>query len=382
MSEARPSPAAAAPTPSGPFYRRKWFTVSLGLLVTIGCIVVALLAMAGDRPLGDVFRQIGDAFRQADYRTLPLMWGLLFLFYWLKAWRWTWLLSPLGRFSTREGFPPVMIGFAFNNLLPAHLGEFVRVYVFSKRHKVSNSAVLSTVVLERIFDILAILGFFLIGLVFVPGLPETMRNVAWTFAAFVAVAVVGAVIYLIWTQPFVRLVEGVLARLPFVPAQVRSGVAHIMETGAAGLSSLKSAALVFHISWNSVLQWAINGLLMHISLWSFGVEVSPLATCLLLGVVAFGVTVPSSPGYFGVINALFVMVINEKTVGVTNEPAVFAASIYYHMSGYIPVTLLGLYFFNRTGLSVSQVQREAEEEAEELLEEEPPQAVGEAGRIA
>ena len=43
-----------------------------------------------------------------------------------------------------------------------------------------------------------------------------------------------------------------------------------------------------------------------------------------------------------------------------NHFSVFAASIFYHLAQYIPVTLLGLYFFNRTGLKVSQVQEAAE----------------------
>jgi uncharacterized protein (TIRG00374 family) len=351
---------APATAPPRPFYRRKWFTVVVGLAVTLGCIAAALWSMTRTQSLGEVLASMGTAFRRADYRTLPLLWGILFVFYWLKGVRWTRLLSPLGTFSTQDAFRPVMIGFAFNNLLPAHLGEFVRVFVFARHHQVAKSAVLTTVVLERIFDILAILAFFLAGLLFVPGLPDELRKVAWVFAGLVGLALVGAAVFLVWTKPFVALFESLLAKIPGVPASLRAKIVGMLEAGAAGLASLKSPVLVARILGNSFVQWGLNGLLMHLSLWSFGIEVSPLASCLLLGVVAFGVTIPSSPGYFGVVNALFVAVINERTVGITDEPAVFAASIFYHMSGYVPVTLLGLYYFNRTGLSVSQVERAAE----------------------
>lgn len=345
------------------FYQRKWFQLTFGLGVTVACLAWAFFAMTARQNPAQVFAEIGRAFRQADYRTLPLLWGCVLLFYWLKAWRWAQLLRPVGQYTPRQAFPSMLVGFAFNNLLPAHLGEFVRVFVFSRSYGANKAAVLSTVVLERIFDILAILGFFFLGLAFTPNLAADVQRMAWGFAVFVAAGLAGALVYLIWTQPFVRIVEGVLARLPFVPAGLRAKVCQLMEDGAAGLASLKSGWLVAGISLNSVAQWAINGLMMHIALGSFDIHVSPFASCLLLGVTAFAVTIPASPGYFGVVQAAFVLVINERTVGVANEPAVFAASIYYHMSQYVLTTSLGLFYFNRLGLKVAEVEQAAETSA-------------------
>jgi uncharacterized protein (TIRG00374 family) len=334
----------------------------LGLAVTVACLAWAFFQMTEQEDPRTVLAKIGDAFRQADYRTLPVLLALVLLFYALKAWRWALLLRPIGRFSTGQTFGPVMIGFAFNNLLPAHLGEFVRVFVFSRRYAAPKAAVLSTVVLERIFDILAILGFFFLGLAFTPDLSADAQRMAWGFAVFVAAGLVGAIVYLAWTRPFIALVESVLAKLPLVPEGLRAKVAGLLEGGAEGLASLKSGGLVAVVGANSIVQWSINGLMMHLSLWSFDLHVSPLVSCLLLGVTAFAVTIPASPGYFGVIQAAFVLVINERTVGVANEPAVFAASIYYHISQYVLVTAVGLVYFNRQGLSVTQVEHEAADE--------------------
>ena len=83
-----------------------------------------------------------------------------------------------------------------------------------------------------------------------------------------------------------------------------------------------------------------------------------LAAFILLGVVAFGVTVPSSPGYFGVIQLCFLVVLK---LFVDDHERVFAASIYYHMVQWVPVTLLGLWYFNRSGLKVAEVEEEAEQ---------------------
>lgn len=173
--------------------------------------------------------------------------------------------------------------------------------------------------------------------------------------------VLGGLVYVVWTKPFVRLFEAVLKRVPGVPEGLRGKVAGMLETGAEGLASLKSPTLIAGILFTSILQWALNGVQVHLALWSFGVEVSPLVSCIVLGVVAFGVTVPSSPGYFGVIQLCFMTVLALFT---TDQASVFGASVYYHMSQYIPVTLIGLYYFNATGLKVREVEETAEHDRE------------------
>ncbi|MFG0335970.1 MAG: lysylphosphatidylglycerol synthase transmembrane domain-containing protein, partial [Maioricimonas sp. JB049] len=137
--------------PSPRWHQSRTVQLTIGLLVTAGCLVWAFYEMCRDDPPSVVLRQIGSAFASANYLTLVPMLIALAIFYWLKTWRWQMLLRPLGHFPLRTLFGPLMIGFAFNNLLPAHLGEFVRVFVASRDQKLPMPAVLSSVVLERVF---------------------------------------------------------------------------------------------------------------------------------------------------------------------------------------------------------------------------------------
>ncbi|QDU36213.1 hypothetical protein Mal4_04970 [Maioricimonas rarisocia] len=347
------------------WHQSRTVQLTIGLLVTAGCLAWAFYEMCREDPPAVVLRQIGSAFASANYLTLIPMLIALAIFYWLKTWRWQMLLRPLGHFSVPSLFGPVMIGFAFNNLLPAHLGEFVRVFVASRDQKLPMPAVLSSVVLERVFDVLAILAFLGLGLSFVPGMDPDVQNQAITVAIVAAAGVLSVVAFVLWTGPFVRLTERILELMPFVPDRLRDKLTGMLESGAAGLSAIKNVRLLLGIVATSLIQWALNGLLVYLSLRAFGIEISPLVACIVLGVVAFGVTVPSSPGYFGVIQLCFLMVLKLFT---DDTREVFAASIYYHMAQYIPVTLIGLYYFNKSGLSVREVEREAEHE-EETLEE-------------
>ncbi len=357
-----------------PWYRTRGFSLTLGICVTLLSLWWAFHSMrdggaGGLKPASAVFRDIADAFRQAQFHTLPVMWGALALFYVLKAWRWKLLLQPFGSFSIRRDLlPSVMIGFAFNNVLPAHLGEFVRMYVFAREHRVPRTGVLASIALERVFDIIAILSLLALGMLSANthDLDRSVIWSAWIFTGATGIALTGAAVYLLWTGPFVAFVEGLLERLPFVPGAVRTKAAEVLEAGAHGLSSLKSGRLLAGILLTSVLQWILNGLLIDLSLRAFGIHVSAGVCAIVLGVVAFGVTVPSTPGYFGLIQLCFVVVL-KLFVAPGQLESVFAASVYYHMAQWIPVTLVGMVCFLRAGVRMSEI-REAEDTVPECAD--------------
>ena len=331
---------------------------SLGIAVSIACLAAILIRLD--------LQQIGAAFAAADYRALPILIACIGGVFWLNSRRWTWFLRPLGDFSTRETFSPLVVGFAMNNLLPARLGELVRVHIFCRKHKTSPVAILSGIALERVFDVIAIIVLLVIGLSGMPDVDPRIRQTGWLLAAAAGAAIGMAVAYVVWTRPATRLLDAILSRTPFVSDALRERLLDWLSHGADGLGVLRNRRLVARSLLNTLLQWSLAGLQMSIALWSFGVEIPPAAACLLVAVVALGITVPSAPGYLGVIQALFLLVVNEQTLGVTNESAVFGASVYYHMTQYALVTCSGLFLLHREGLSLAQAQ--SVEEASDLIE--------------
>lgn len=316
-----------------------------------------LVGENGPKPASQVFGEIAAAFRKADYRTLPVMWLCLAVFYWLKVVRWKYLLSPLGQFRPlKELMPSTIIGFAFNNVLPAHLGEFVRVFVFSKQTKLPRTAVLSSIVLERIFDIIAILFFLVVGvwLADIPELKTRVESAIILFTVLVCLGLVAAVFFLVKTTLVVSIVDRVLGWFRFMPKSLIDKVATILHVGADGLASLRSGRLLAGIMGTSLLQWLLNAVLIHLSLVAFGIPTSLAVSAIVMGVTAFGVTIPSSPGYFGVIQLCFLLVLGQF---VDDDETVFAASIYYHMVQWIPVTCIGMILFVRSGMTVADVEQ-------------------------
>lgn len=333
----------------------------------VGLLVSAVFMWLAMRPIlaeQDGLSQFAGEFQKADYSLLPLILLLLYVFYWLKAWRWRLLLLPVADYRpTQDLFGPIMIGFAFNNVLPARMGEFVRCFVFARQQRQSMSMAVSSIFLERVFDVVAIFIYLGIGLVFMP-IPAETRATALVFGAGIAAIAMFGVLYVFWTRPIVQFIEGILARLKVIPETLRKRICNMLESGAHGMAAIKQPRLLIGILAISMVKWLINGLLMLYSLWAFGIHPSPVVAFVLLGVVALGVSVPASPGYFGVVQGCFTLVM----AGMEYPPsAVLAASIYYHLSGYIPVTLMGMIMFSRTGLSLHDVT-EAREHPEDQAE--------------
>lgn len=333
-----------------------WFNWKfvVGLLITVG-----LLYYAAPKDPKEL-QAAGNAFRTADYAFLPVFLVVLAVFYWLKAFRWKLLLTPMQSFSTVSLVPPVMVGFAFNNILPAHLGEFVRVFVFARQTGIKKTSALATVALERLFDVVAILTLLGAGLIFVEDLDPKLKSAGVLFAIASAVALCGAFVYVFFTNWVIELVRWSFRKLP-LPDRFEEKVLNLAELGAVGLHSIRSVKLLAGVLLISFAKWLLNGFMTWLALYTFGLSISPAMTFVLLGAVALAVTVPSSPGYFGVIQGTFWLVLKTQPDLADRQADVFAASVYYHLAQWIPVTLYGLWCFRRTGLDLANVKDAADE---------------------
>ncbi|HEX6984854.1 MAG TPA: lysylphosphatidylglycerol synthase transmembrane domain-containing protein [Planctomycetaceae bacterium] len=348
--------------------RRHAANLALGIAVTAACLAAALWGF--DR---DDYAEIASSFRRADYRTLPLVLALLVGFFWLKAVRWALLLRPLrpaAPLTAAQSVPALMIGFAGNNLLPAHLGEFLRVYVLGRQYGLPKAAIFSTVVLERVCDVAAILAFLGGGLAFAPEAPPEARTTGYVLAVMLAAGLAGIVVYALWTAWFVRTVERLLAKLPLVPAGLKRKAAELLEAGALGMAALRSGRLAFWIAVTSLAQWLLMVGMIDLALVAFDISRPAAVAAVVMGVVAFGVTVPSTPGFFGVIQVAFRVALAPFGVAATDA---VAASVYFHLTQWVAITAVGLFFLQRAGLKLGQLEQAAEE-TEVATERELPAA--------
>ncbi len=325
-------------------------------------ITVALLAW--------VLRDVSAAEIWAEVRTAHIGWLALAVLlatfsFVLRAWRWRVLLEPVQpdtRFQNRFG--AVCIGFAVNNLLPARLGEFTRAWALARRERVPLSASIASLVVERILDGV-VLASFLFVTISLPGFPlgegstaDLIRRTANVGAVAFAVALL--VLWLAARDPdrAADLFDRSVARL--LPDRFAVRASRIVHAFSSGLGALSRPWVFLRaLAWSLVV-WFDIALSVWAGLLAFDIVAPGVTGALFLqAVIAFAVAAPSSPGFFGVFEAA-----TRLGLGLWEVPAArivsFATS--YHILTFIPVTLLGLWYLRRLGLSLGDVRREERED--------------------
>jgi uncharacterized protein (TIRG00374 family) len=320
-------------------------------LVLVAIITVAALGYA----LWDVnFTELGQLLSGGDYRLLVPILALLLLFYWMKALRWVYILRPLRHFSRAEVTPAMVIGFAGNNILPAHLGELIRTVIFARRFKLPYSSVAITLLVERIFDLLAILSLYAAGMAAI-GKPPASLQIGTQLITLLMVGFFVTIAVILYRPSLVLGIGNWLSvRLPESVGRHLNG---ILGNVIQAFSALKSPRLVaFMLIW-SLLKWAVMAGIIWLSLFAYGASVGVGIPLVLMAVLALAAAVPNAPGYVGAMQAAYVFTL--RPFGISEELA-FAASVLFLVCQWLPVTLAGAWYFIAGGLHVDEVRREIE----------------------
>ncbi len=336
---------------------RRW-TGLLGLLLSLLFLYWALKGLH----LGQVWALV----RQAEYWwILPgvavYMVGLV-----IRAWRWHYLLRPVARVSTRALFPLVTIGYMGNNIFPARAGEALRAVLLKRKHGVPISASAATILVERVYDGVVMLAFIFVNL------PELSRLTAdsglvgdiRTLAVGGTGLFFGALAAFLLAAAFPRrteaLAEAVLERFPETwKARLLPLVRRFLE-GLAALGSPWEAWMIFV---TSVVIWLLETAKYWFVMHAFDVQVSFFALMLMNGVVNLATTLPSAPGYVGTFDAPGIAVLMAYGVP---KPVAAGYTLTLHAALWLPVTLLGWYYFLREGLSWKSVVRSTAKESSTL----------------
>jgi hypothetical protein len=309
--------------------------------------------------------EVWDHVRNANWLYFALSSLFATLSIHVRALRWKSLLEPL---AVNVPFHPrvagTAVGMAANNLIPARVGEVVRAVVCGKLARHPVSAVFGTLVVERVLD-----GLITVALLFtvmaLPGFPSPEKagpvlTGVRVLALVLGVAGVGMIVLALMPARSLRLVERAAGILP---RRARRPLLAALESFIGGLGVLRSLRLLaVSLGW-AVLQWLFMPLSIYFGFLAFGItEPGYRGALFLQSAINMAVALPSSPGFFGPLEAAAVFGLGLWGVD-PSRAASFA--IGYHLGGFIPVTLLGLWYVQRLDLSWKELvgRAEAVEEA-------------------
>jgi glycosyltransferase 2 family protein len=283
----------------------------------------------------------------------------------VRALRWQLILRDAH--GNRLPFVPLWhataIGFMANNLLPARAGEVVRAYVASRQVQVRFSTALVSIVVERVFDGLVLLALMAVAIA-APSFPvhaavggRSLSAIAASSAVLFAVILLIALLVANRPTFWLALVERLARRA--LPARIADRIVRTSDGIVAGLLPLKNPARFLGVVLWSVVLWLKNAAAFAICFKAFGLDVPLEAAFLLQGIIGFGVAVPSTPGFIGVFEAAALV-----TLGFYGVDSSLAASyaLTYHVTTFIPITLLGFWSLSRLHLRLREVRKAATQE--------------------
>ena len=299
-----------------------------------------------------------------DFLVLALM--VTALTYVLRALRWQYLLAPIGSTHFGNAFRTTVIGFAASFLLPARAGEVIRPYLLARKEHLSATAAFATIILERLLDLITVLLLFALFVAVIPGAGVTGDPTAFArvklggqLAALAALCGLG-VLFVLARHPE-RMGRWALRVERVLPATLARAVARFVESFAQGLAVMRQPLrLLVALAWSFPIWISIAAGIWLTSL-AFHITFPFAGTFLVILLLVVGVAMPT-PGAVGGFHAAYQIAV-QTFFGAPDDRAVGAA-IVLHAISFVPVTIIGIVFMAREGLTLGRARSLAEEAGE------------------
>jgi glycosyltransferase 2 family protein len=310
--------------------------LTLCLIISSVCLYLAVRGMNFEDALQQLKRSSPTPVLGAGF--------FLFLAFWIRAYRWRYLLAPIKTIPVLPLFRSTLIGFMGNYLLPFRAGEVMRAVSIGQTENISKWVAFGSIVLERVFDgvVLSLTPFFFLAVIdFPPWL--TQVNVVLLALYVAGLAGLGIAMQRGSTEGWI---QRAIALLPMHFAGRTGSVATKFLGGMKGITSSRA---LLPIAVLSLVCWVFHGMYFFLMFMALDLELSFAAALVLQMVIGLGVVLPAAPGYVG--NFEYFTVLGLALFGITHEAA-FAYALLAHIFQFIPVTVVGLFFALRNGFQI------------------------------
>lgn len=314
--------------------------VWIGIAISVVCLAAIFLFIDP--------AEILNALETARFGYLALSAMGLVVFMLLRAIRWRFMLNNAAPWS--QVYHIQNIGYMLTQLLPLRLGDVARAVLIGSVPPVTIAQGVSTMVVERLLDLL----FFVVLLPFTLSEVETLPASIQSYARGLGLASLGIIAVLIIAanqRPFIqRITTFIFDRLPFFNTE--NWVTRV-DGLLAGLNSLTNPRDGLILVFLSIMVWIPVLFAYQMALTAVHIQTTWIMTAFVVCAAAFSVAAPSSPGQVGVFHAT----VTFALVQILKQPEGASASFafLYHALNMVLMISLGLIGLFRTGATFQHV---------------------------
>ena len=240
--------------------------------------------------------------------------------------KWKVLLKDV---SFREIFPVQLLGWTISNFTPGKAAEPAKAVLLKIRKGVDVSSSLSSIIWERLTDVIALLIFSAVAISSISATSNFFLAGAVSIIVFSIILVVAFTV--LYSRRFGMKFFRLFRKFPIIKRLPENFMDLFYKVKIKKRNLLKCFAL-------AIITWGIEGFILYFCLGAFGIYVNPL---LLSGIVALSVMIgiaSSLPGGLGTTEVVMTFLLGLN--GVESSIAV-AASITFRFMTIWFVNLLG-----------------------------------------
>ena len=266
-----------------------------------------------------------------------------------RAFRWRVLLANQLPFS--RAFSIMNVAYLVNGVLPLRIGEVARIYLTTRVQKpIPAMQTASTIVVERLLDLLAVVVMMLLALTVAP-VPQELR----TAGAIGAGMAIGGFIVLILVARQRIIAEQLIGWLVIkIPILNRLKLANFVSDFIDGLIPILNFSSLSQAIFWTVASWILSVFAGYILMFAFFEQGDLIATMLYIAAAAFAVALPAVPGNIGtyeasILLALVALGYQQSDTAIAFAITVHAVNVFVHAS-------TGVVGFMREGISLNQLR--------------------------
>jgi len=271
------------------------------------------------------------------------------LVYFLQGWRWSLLLRPVAYIPFAQSIRAIYVGLFANEILPLRTGEIIRCYLQGRWSGLPFTVVLSSALIERIFD-----GFWLIVCLLVTMRFVDLPEIYTTLGQILSVAVLLAGALLAGAMFFKHQTRAAFETHPWL-AKLNVLLEDLYLMGHSRYLFLSAAASLPYLLLQIL---PIYGLAR-----AYGIDITlgqGFAVMVILRLVS---VVPQAPGNLGAFQAA--AVVGLMLFGVDKSLAGRFSFVMWAVIT-LPLLIVGFIALAVTGLKLGEIRREAEAKAEQV----------------
>ncbi len=314
-----------------------WRRLIPGLSVSAACLAIVFWL---SKP-----KELIQALKLADLRLVAL--GVLITIIWISVRAQVWRELLQGKPSFEQAFFTVSEGYLLNNLLPFRLGEIARSLLMSQKIASPFWEVFSTVVVERLLDLIMASSLLFISLFFVVG-----AHWAWQATIGMGIVVLLGLGFLYFAairrNALIGWSQSITVRWPKVSQFIGTQLMAFLNGLAVITQPWRFLRVVFWMGIN----WLLALSQYFIFLKAFLPTASLLQASFTLGVASLGIAAPSSPGSIGVYE---LAVVTGLAVFGLAPALALAYALTMHFLGILTTGILGSIGLARDGETLSSL---------------------------